>query len=70
MQPLMTVKEVAAYLNVNPMTVYRAVETDTLPHLRLGRAIRFRREDVDAYLEGPKPVTPTPEPKKAPVTRL
>ena len=69
-EPLMSVKEVAAFLNVNQMTVYRAVSTGTLNHVRVGRSIRFRREDIDAFLAGPKPTAPAEQPRRTIVTRL
>lgn len=71
MEPLMTVKEVAAILNVNPMTVYRAIDSGELPHVRAGRrSIRIRREDLDAYLRPAEPVKPAKPEPRAPVTRL
>lgn len=47
---VMTVTEVAEYLRVNPQTVYRKAKAGELPVLRIGRAIRFRRTDLDAWL--------------------
>ena len=53
---VMTVSEVAQYLRVNPQTVYRKVKAGELPTLRIGRAIRFRRAELDAWLkEGASP---------------
>lgn len=31
--------------------VYREVRAGRLPHIRLGRAVRFRRESIEAWLE-------------------
>jgi excisionase family DNA binding protein len=45
---LLTVREVAALLGVSRATVYSAAEKRTLPHIRIGMLIRFRREDVMA----------------------
>ena len=47
---VMTVSEVAQYLRVNPQTVYRKAKAGELPTLRIGRAIRFRRAELDACL--------------------
>ena len=44
----LSVKEVAVYLRVNPMTVYRLKNRGELPYFNVGRSIRFRREDVEA----------------------
>ena len=48
---VMTVSEVAQYLRVNPQTVYRKAKAGELPALRIGRAIRFRKEELDASLK-------------------
>ena len=48
---VMTVSEVARYLRVNPQTVYRKAKAGELPALRIGRAIRFRKEELDASLK-------------------
>jgi excisionase family DNA binding protein len=31
-------------------TVYELATTERLPHLRIGRAMRFSREDLETYL--------------------
>ena len=31
--------------------VYREVRAGRLPHIRLGRYVRFRRESIDAWLD-------------------
>lgn len=43
----MTVKEVADYLRVSKMTVYRLVQDGSLPAVRFGRNYRIFR--VEAY---------------------
>ena len=48
---VMTVSEVAEYLRVNPQTVYRKAKAGELPAVRIGRAIRFRRSELDAWLK-------------------
>ncbi len=48
---VMTVSEVAQYLRVNPQTVYRKAKAGELPALRIGRAIRFRRSELEAWLK-------------------
>jgi excisionase family DNA binding protein len=54
-QGLLTVKEVASYLGVSPCTVYRLVEKDEIPCIRLhGRDIRFKQQDIDAWVEARK----------------
>ena len=48
---LMTAEEVAAYLGYALGTVYNKVQAGEIPHKRLGRAIRFRRSEIDAWIE-------------------
>ncbi|MGH2902156.1 MAG: helix-turn-helix domain-containing protein [Solirubrobacteraceae bacterium] len=47
-EPLLEVDEVAAYLGMRTDWVYREVRAGRLPHIRLGRSVRFRRTSLDA----------------------
>ena len=51
MNDVMTVSEVAEYLRVNPQTVYRKAKAGELPAVRIGRAIRFRRLELESWLK-------------------
>lgn len=50
---LLTVKGLARRFLISDRTVYNKVSNGTFPikPIRIGRLLRFRREDVDAYLE-------------------
>lgn len=49
----LTVAEVADFLHCSRTTVYRLVRSGRLRFVRVGsRMIRFRIEDVQAYLDG------------------
>ncbi len=48
---ILTVSEVAEYLRINPQTVYRKAKAGEIPAVRIGRAIRFRRSELDAWLK-------------------
>ncbi len=48
---MMTIEQVAAYLQLHPQVVYRHVRAGTLPASRIGRTIRFKRAVLDAFLE-------------------
>lgn len=48
---LLTVAEVAEELRVSTMTVYRLIQRDELPALRIGRSYRIERQDLEAYLD-------------------
>lgn len=47
---LLEAEEVARYLGMRTDWVYREVRAGRLPHIRLGRAVRFRRESIEAWL--------------------
>ena len=47
---VMTLSEVAAYLNCHPSTVYRLLEGGELPAFRLGGDWRFLRSEVDKWI--------------------
>jgi len=49
-QRLLTVKELANYLGVNPFSVYRWVEQQRLPHRRVDRLIRFDLREVEEFM--------------------
>jgi len=42
--------EVAELLQVTPAWVYAETRKQRLPHVRLGRYVRYRREAIDAWL--------------------
>ena len=48
---LLTVQEVAAYLKVVPITVYRMIDRGSLPAVKVGRVWRIRQEDLQVYLD-------------------
>jgi len=47
---LLTIRELAEYLRVNPFTVYRWVAQKRIPHLRVGGTLRFRLDDIDEFM--------------------
>lgn len=62
---LLTVEDVAAWVRVEPATVYRWVSRGTAPkHSKVGDLVRFRRADVRAWL-----AERTVEPASAPPRR-
>lgn len=50
-QAFLTTEEVLAYLRITPRTIYRLIRSGELPAMRIGRQWRFRRSDLDAWLE-------------------
>jgi excisionase family DNA binding protein len=47
----LTTEEVLEYLHVNLRTVYRLIKVGKIPAVRVGRQWRFRRVDLDAWLD-------------------
>jgi excisionase family DNA binding protein len=52
--PAMTVRDVAAYLNVNEKTVYRLAQRRELPGFKVAGAWRFQRQDIDQWIQRQK----------------
>jgi excisionase family DNA binding protein len=49
--PLLTVKQLATYLNVNERTVLKLVADGTLPGVKVGNQWRFRKAMIDTWLD-------------------
>ena len=47
----LTTEEVLEYLQVNLRTIYRLIKAGKIPAVRVGRQWRFRKRDIDAWLE-------------------
>jgi excisionase family DNA binding protein len=56
------VKGLCEYLRVTPKWVYEQTHLNAIPHYKLtGKALRFRRDEIDNWLEGLKrPATSQP----------
>ncbi|MDP7480500.1 MAG: response regulator, partial [Vicinamibacterales bacterium] len=50
-ETFLTTDEVLEYLQVNLRTVYRLIKAGKIPAVRVGRQWRFRKTDIDAWLE-------------------
>jgi len=64
-ESFLTTEEVLEYLQVNLRTVYRLIKAGKIPAVRVGRQWRFRKRDIDAWLESQRPrqgrgATPAP----------
>ena len=59
---IMTLKEVAKYLGVHTMTVYRLLKERKLPGFKVGGQWRTKKEVLDNYLL--KEIDRSPEAKK------
>jgi excisionase family DNA binding protein len=47
----LTTEEVLEYLQVNLRTVYRLIKAGKIPAVRVGRQWRFRKRDIDSWLD-------------------
>jgi excisionase family DNA binding protein len=56
-ESFLTTEEVLEYLQVNLRTVYRLIKAGKIPAIRVGRQWRFRKRDIDAWLESQRPRT-------------
>ncbi len=50
---LMTVEELADYLKVKKSTIYDKVHNRTIPFLKNGNLLLFRRKHIDLWLQNP-----------------
>jgi excisionase family DNA binding protein len=58
-ETFLTTEEVLEYLQVNLRTVYRLIKAGKIPAVRVGRQWRFRKRDIDAWLDSQRgPRTP------------
>jgi excisionase family DNA binding protein len=50
MDHLLSVREIARFLNLNEQTVYRLARKGKIPATKIGRQWRFRLEEIEALL--------------------
>lgn len=51
---ILTLKEVAAYLKLTDKTAYRLASEGKLPGFKVGGSWRFKREDLETWIEDNK----------------
>ena len=61
----LTTEEVLAYLQVNLRTVYRLIKDKKMPAVRVGRQWRFRKRDIEAWLNSQRAESATALPAPA-----
>ena len=69
-ETFLTTEEVLEYLQVNLRTVYRLIKAGKIPAVRVGHQWRFRKRDIDAWLDSQRPrggsrQAPAPAPRPA-----
>ena len=68
-ETFLTTEEVLEYLQVNLRTVYRLIKAGKIPAVRVGRQWRFRKRDIDAWLDSQRPRGGGARPATAPPAR-
>ena len=61
---LLTVAEVAQLFKLNQQTVRNWIDRGELPSVRVGRRVRIRWADVEAFMEPAGPATPGVRPAR------
>lgn len=51
MEKLLTPQEIADILGVQPSTIYQWTHQGYIPHVKIGKFIRFRLADVSKWLD-------------------
>ena len=65
-ETFLTTEEVLEYLQVNLRTVYRLIKAGKIPAVRVGRQWRFRKRDIDAWLDSQRMRAGTRAPAQLP----
>jgi excisionase family DNA binding protein len=65
-ETFLTTEEVLEYLQVNLRTVYRLIKAGKIPAVRVGRQWRFRKRDIDAWLDSQRMRSGTRAPVQQP----
>jgi len=67
---LFTVETLAKYLQVSKQWIYERVQFKEIPYIKVGKFLRFRKSEIDKWLDGHKvPATSSP-PKIAGTSRV
>lgn len=50
MKEYLSVREVAERFSISKMSIYRLIEADEIPVLRIGKSLRIRTADLEDYV--------------------
>ena len=48
---LFDIEQISNYLSIKEKSIYAKVEKKEIPHYRIGNLIRFKKEEIDQWLE-------------------
>jgi len=48
---LLTVKDLSEYLHISENKIYRFIESKKIPHIRIGRCVRFSIPTIKQWME-------------------
>lgn len=54
MDKIMTIPQVADYLQISKSKLYWLVQTRQIPHIKIGRNVRIRESDLERWIEAQK----------------
>jgi PTS system nitrogen regulatory IIA component len=57
-EPLLTITDVAAYLQIGKRTVFHWAQKGQIPSFKLGNVWRFRQSELDAWITASRETTP------------
>jgi excisionase family DNA binding protein len=55
------IQDLSRYVSIKPSTLYVMVEERNIPHYRVGKLIRFKRSEIDLWMEGNRKDCVVPE---------
>lgn len=44
-------RELACYFGVSLKTIYRRMDNRDIPFYKIGRSVRFKKEDIEKYID-------------------
>jgi excisionase family DNA binding protein len=65
----LNIDELSEYLSIKKSTLYSMVENGELPHYKIGRQLRFRRDDLEIWLESHRKNEINPEKRAKDILR-